>query len=90
VAAALADGAGQVFLSVGKFLKKPAITFGFLKWRQILALNIFDKGDLERLTLTDLSHDHWDFVELSGLCSPPSALTSNYLKSPANVGMLPH
>src|SRR3546814_1274247 len=49
VAAALPDMLRQVFLGVAEFLQQAAIAVGFLQRREILALDVLDDGELERL-----------------------------------------
>ena len=49
MAAALADGLGEARLGAAEFGHEPLVGLGLFERRQILALQIFDERDFERL-----------------------------------------
>ena len=90
VNAALADDARQILLRVLKFLEQPAIAFGLLERRQILALHILDERHFEHLAVGELADDDRHFVELRRLRRAPAPLARDDLVGVGDVGMLAH
>jgi hypothetical protein len=58
---------------------KPLICFGFLDRIQILALDILDERDLERLDIIEFANDDRDLVKLRPLRRPPAPLAGDDL-----------
>jgi len=81
VAATLADAPRQIILRVAELLQQPAIAVGLFERCQILALDVFDQRQLERLAVADLADDDGDFVQLG-------QLAARQRRSPATISKL--
>src|SRR5262249_3307143 len=90
MAAALADRLRQILLSVAELLHEAPIAFGLLKRGQILALDVLDKRDLQRLVIGELADDDRNLVQLGDLRRAPASLAGDDLIGIGGVGMATH
>src|SRR5215469_12900507 len=81
MAAALADGLGERRLGAPELLHQPVIGLGLLQRRQILALQVLDERDLERLGIGKSTHDDRDLVHADALRRAPAPLAGNQLET---------
>src|SRR4051812_28650761 len=80
MAAALADGFGKTRLGAAKLLHQPAIGLGLLERRQILALQVLDQRDFQRLGIRQRADDDRNFVHPDALRGAPPPLAGNQLE----------
>src|SRR2546422_4399761 len=76
---AAADGLGDLLLGEPEFGAEPAIRPGPFHWIEVLAPDILDQRDLERLPIRDLPDDRRDGGEAGGLGRPKPALPGDDL-----------
>ena len=67
-------------LGMAKLLDQPVIRLGLLERRQVLALQIFDQRNFERLDIRELSDDDRHVVQADALRRPPTPLAGDQLK----------
>src|SRR3546814_5963196 len=58
VGAALAKGAGEIFLRMLELVDEAAIALGLFKWGQVLPLDVLDNGKLEGFRVGERSEEH--------------------------------
>src|SRR3546814_21044168 len=63
VGAALAPGAGEVFLRMLELVDEAAIALGLSKWGQVLPLDVLDDGQLKGFRVGEVADDHGDSSE---------------------------
>src|SRR6185437_9712146 len=80
VAAALADDLGEILLRVAVAVHKQLVALAFLDCVQVLALDVLDDGDLDRLLVRQRADDHWHFVQSGELSGPPAPLAGDDLE----------
>ena len=83
MAARLVDELAQFLLGVAIILDEAAIGLRFLDRVQILALDILDQGDFERLLVAELADDGGDFVQPRLLRRAPAPLAGDDLEAMA-------
>ena len=74
---AFADAAGDFLLREAEFLVKSGIGGGLFNRVQALALEIFDEGEFQHLTVAGFANNDGDIRETNFFCSPPAALTGD-------------
>ena len=79
VRAALAHGAGNIFLRLLEVGDQPLIALGLVDRRQIGALQVFDQADLQGVEVADGAQDDRNVVQLGELGRPPTALAGDDL-----------
>ena len=80
MAAALADGFGETRLGAAKLVHQPAVGLGFLERRQILALQVLDQRDFQRVGIRQRADDDRDFVQPDALRGAPPPLAGDQLE----------
>ena len=90
MAAAFADDARQVVLTVGEFVDHPLIAFGLFERREVFALHVFDQSDLERILVRTVTDDDRQFVELGDLGRTPAAFAGDDLEGASGLRIGPH
>ena len=80
VAAALADRFGEARLAAAEFARQAAIGFGLLERRQILALQVLDQRDLERLGIAERAARRPAPRAAPALRRPPAPLAGDQLE----------
>ncbi len=88
VAAALADGLGDLCLATAELVHQAAVGFRLLQRRQILALQILDEGDLEHLGIAERPDDDRHLVQPGALRGAPAPLAGDQLKIGARLAAL--
>ena len=79
MAAALADGAGQILLRVLELLHQAAIALRLFQRSQILALDVLDQRDFQRLAVAEIADDDRNLVQAGDLRGSPAALAGDQL-----------
>ena len=79
VAATLADDFGKILLRVTVALHQRVITLTFFDGIEVLALNVLDDGDLDRLLVGQRPNDDRHLVQVRALGGAPAALAGNDL-----------
>ena len=80
MAAALAERLGEIGLAAAEFAHQPAVGLGFFQRRQILALQVFDEGDFQRLQIAERPDDDRHPVQPGALRRAPAPLAGNQLE----------
>src|SRR4051812_46013000 len=81
MAARLVDELAKLLLGVGIIVDEPFIGLGLLDRVEVLALDILDQRDLERLLVAEFAHDGGDFVEPGALRRAPAPLAGDDLEA---------
>jgi hypothetical protein len=81
------DDLAEFVLGVAVILDEPAIGLRFLDRVQVLALDILDQRDLERLFLAEVADDRRQLVQPRLLRRPPAPLAGDDLEA---VAVRPH
>ncbi len=79
MAARLVDELAERLLGVAVIGDELAIAFRFLDRVEVLALDVLEQGDLERLGIGKIAHDHRHFVESRLLGRAPAPLAGDDL-----------
>ena len=88
MAAALADDLRQRLLGMAEFLHQAPVAFGFLNGGQILALDILDQCDFQRLTVVEFADNDRNLVQLRRLRRTPAPLSRDNLVA-RRIGRVP-
>ena len=75
--AAFADFLGNFVLFQAEFLGKALVGDGFFDRVEVLALDVFDEGELEHLLVPGLADDHGGFLQTELLGGAPAAFTGD-------------
>ena len=83
MAARLVDQLAERFLAMAIIADQPAIGLGLLDRVEILALDILDERDLERLGVAEVADDRRNFVQPRPLRRPPAPFAGDDLEAMA-------
>ena len=83
VAAALADDLGQLLLGVAEALDQVAVAGRLLDGVEIGALHVLDDGELERLLIAQIAHDHRHLMQAGPLRRAPAPFAGDDLVAAA-------
>ena len=90
MAAALAHGPGEFFLTVVEFLQQPVVAARLLERTEVPALDILDQGDLQGVPVRKLLDDDRNIVKLGRLRRPPAAFTGDDFVGVGLLRMVTH
>src|ERR1700733_5603768 len=90
MAAAFAQGLGEVRLSAAKFLRQSPIGLSFFERCQIFALEVLDQRDLQHLGIAENADQHRHLVQPGALRRAPAPLTGDQLERRASLVDRPH
>src|SRR4030095_5268530 len=81
------DDPAELFLGMAVILDEPPVALRFLDCVEVLALDILDQRDLERLFLAEIANDRGPLVQPRLLRRPPAPLAGDDLEA---VAVWPH
>ena len=88
--AAFADGLGQGILGMAEFVHQALQADGLFQGRQVLALKVFDQGNLKGFLVRQHFDQDRHLVELRQLRGPQTPFAGNDLVIARAVGMFAH
>ena len=77
---ALSNNLGKIALSISKFLNQLIVTSSFFNLIEVGALNIFNDGQFQRVSIGCFNNDSGHFVNCRHLSRSPSSLAGNQLE----------
>src|SRR6185503_18578992 len=77
------DELAELLLGMAEVGDQPTIGLRFLDRVQILALDVLDQRDFERLLVAEFADDGGDFVQPGALRRPPASLAGDNLETVA-------
>jgi hypothetical protein len=83
MAARFVDELAELFLGMAEVGDQPLIGLGFLDRVEVLALDILDQRDFQRLLVAELADDGRNLVQPRPLRRPPTALAGDDLETVA-------